>query len=341
LRRRMVPFSQPLKYGYASGRIKVLEGTLLQKQHVDRLVDADFEECKRILMETDYGPFLSGAEVARDIEDGLQDYLARVYLFFKDPNVEGWLEDFFLSRYDLHNLRVVLKEQFMGGGEHRAILPFSRIDVEVMRSAVRDADWKRLPAWMAGTVERLASRLETDPDPQLVDVYLDRLFLEYRESITCKVKSPLVRDFCRMSIDLANIKVLLRCEKLGKSVSFCDEALAGGGKLDRKDLLAALGKGMEILIRSVRDRDYVELLTSNVDLTERKVRLTHFDSAADDFILEFLRGARRVAAGPETIIGYIYAKENEIVELRIILMGKLHALTPEEIEAQLRGVYTQ
>lgn len=85
----------------------------------------------------------------------------------------------------------------------------------------------------------------------------------------------------------------------------------------------------------------MELLADNIDLAEKKVRLTHFDRAADDFVLDFLRQARRVAAGPDTVIGFIYAKENEIVELRIILMGKLHALTPEEIDDQLRGVYTQ
>ncbi|MDY6796460.1 MAG: V-type ATPase subunit [Actinomycetota bacterium] len=339
--RRIRPYSQPLKYGYASGRIKVMERTLLQKQQVDRLINADFEECKRILMETDYGPFLADARVARKVEEGLQDYLAGTYAFFKDPTVPGWLEDFFLSRYDLHNLRVLFKERFFEREEPDALLPFSRVDPDLMRAAVRNSNWNELPAWMAGVAAKLAGRMELEPDPQLVDVILDRFFLEHRLEIVGKVRSTLVRDFCRMTIDLANIKVLLRCERMGKPASFAAEAMADGGTIDRGVLLQALGKGMETMIKSVGDRRYVELLVENIDLADKKVRLTHFDRAADDFVLDFLRQARRVAAGPDTVIGFIYAKENEVMLLRIILMGKLHALTPERIDNQLRGVYTQ
>lgn len=103
----------------------------------------------------------------------------------------------------------------------------------------------------------------------------------------------------------------------------------------------AMGKGVEELIRSVGDRHYVELLVENIDLTEKRVRLTNFDRAADDFVLDYLKGARLVAAGPDTVIGYVYAKENEVVILRIIMMGNLHALAPEEIDNLLRGVYTE
>jgi V/A-type H+-transporting ATPase subunit C len=337
----MKPFSQPLKYGYASGRIKVMERSLLQKQHIDRLVDADFEESKRILMETDYGPYLADALVSRDIEDGLQDYLAEVYTFFQDPTLPAWLGDFFLCRYDLHNLRVFLKERFFEREEPEALLPFSRVDPEVMRQAVQNSNWSLLPAWMASIAEKIVELVEKDPDPQLVDFAMDRYFLEHRLEIVRGVRSPIVQDFCRMTIDLANIKVVLRCERMGKPASFCEKALAEGGTLDRDKLLNAMGKGVEELIRSVGDRHYVELLVENIDLTEKRVRLTNFDRAADDFVLGYLKGARLVAAGPDTVIGYVYAKENEVVILRIIMMGNLHALTPEEIDNLLRGVYTE
>jgi len=341
LRRRIKPFSQPLKYGYASGRVKVMERTLLQKQHIDRLVDADFEESKRILMETDYGPYLADARVSKDIDEGLQDYLAEVYTFFRDPTLPGWLGDFFLCRYDLHNLRVFLKERFFEREESGALLPFSRVEPEVMKQAVDSSSWNLLPSWMAPIAEKIAGLLERKPDPQLVDFAMDRYFLERRLEIVRSAKSPIVQDFCRMTIDLANIKVVLRCERMGKSADYCEEALAEGGALDRDKLLKAMGRGVEELIKEVGERRYVELLVENIDLTEKRVRLTNFDRAADDFVLTYLKGARMVAAGPETVIGYIYAKENEMVILRIIMMGNLHALTPQEIDNLLRGVYTE
>jgi V/A-type H+-transporting ATPase subunit C len=338
---RMRSFSQPLKYGYASGRVKVLERTLLQKQHMDRLVDADFDECKRILMETDYGPFLADARVAKDVEDGLQDYLAGVYAFFRDPLIPSWLEEFFLCRYDLHNLRLLLKEKYFGGEREEALLPFGRVEKGILRAAVDGEEWNRLPRWLGEAAERAASAARDKADPQLVDVIMDRAFLEYRASLASGEKSPVVKEFCTMTIDLANIKTALRCEYLEKPAWLAELALAEGGSLDRNRLLASVGKGVEALVQAVSRRRYVEFLAEHVDLAEKRVRLTNFDRAADDFILEHIKQARLAAAGPETVIGYIFAKENEIVALRIILMGKLHALTPEEIDRRLRGVYTQ
>lgn len=72
-------FSNPIKYGHATGRVKVLESKLLNKPRVDRLVEADtFEEQLHILAETDYGEFFEDLKTAEDTERALHRYLGKI-----------------------------------------------------------------------------------------------------------------------------------------------------------------------------------------------------------------------------------------------------------------------
>ena len=43
--------------------------------------------------------------------------------------------------------------------------------------------------------------------------------------------------------------------------------------------------------------------------------------------------------GPEPVIAYLLAKENEIKIIRIIMVGKINRLPTEEIRERLRDVY--
>ena len=61
-----------VRYGYAVGRVRVLEGRLLQRPTFERLLDApDLREQKRILAETHVGRYLESVESAEDVERGL------------------------------------------------------------------------------------------------------------------------------------------------------------------------------------------------------------------------------------------------------------------------------
>ena len=78
-----------IRYGYAVGRVRVLEGKLLSRGTFERLLDAaDLREQKRVLAETHVGRYLESAETAADVERALEASLADLY-------------DEFLARADL------------------------------------------------------------------------------------------------------------------------------------------------------------------------------------------------------------------------------------------------
>ena len=62
--KRIKPFHDAVRYGYAVGRIRVLEAQLISGQRLRRLIEADYEEALRILDEVPIGDYLMDAATA-------------------------------------------------------------------------------------------------------------------------------------------------------------------------------------------------------------------------------------------------------------------------------------
>jgi len=184
-------------------------------------------------------------------------------------------------------------------------------------------------------LERASSASRAGADPQVIDTVLDREYLERRLRIAVMERSPLLIDFCRAAIDVANLRVILRALNLGKSPEYVESALADGGSLERDNLVYLYGQPFDYLAERLLDSEYGLMLSDVLSRGERRVRLTSFDQESDDRLLEAINGFKAVSVGPERIVKYMMARENEVAVLRIILMGKLHYLSAEVIEARL------
>jgi V/A-type H+-transporting ATPase subunit C len=71
----------------------------------------------------------------------------------------------------------------------------------------------------------------------------------------------------------------------------------------------------------------------------KKESLTKWERACDDALMAVVRKARFFALGPEPVFGFIFAKEMETRNLRVILSGKQSSVPKEEISERLRDPY--
>jgi V/A-type H+-transporting ATPase subunit C len=329
-------FSKAGKYGHAVGRIMVQEASLLTWQQVHRLIESDFEEALAVTQETVYGPYLEGAILPEEIGSGLMRFLIDEYRFIDEVCAGTLAAEFMHTKYDFHNLRVLLKQHYFDdSGEDKLFSELGTVDVEELRRCV-EVQSGQVPGYLREVEIEVRRRLERDPaDPQLLDTVIDRAFLERRLKVAELEDSGLLIDFSRAAIDVANLRVLLRGFSLGKEREYYDEALAEHGKLPRGDLLDLSGQPYENLAEKLLKSQYGQMLTDVLGRGEEKVRLTSLDKASDDYLLGEMRRFTMVSMGPERVVRFMMTRENEVVMLRIILMGKLHALSPQVIEARL------
>jgi len=330
-------FSKASRYGHAVGRVMVHESTLLNWQQVQRLIESDFNEAKTVSLETVYGPYLEGSNNTLEVESALERFLADEYRFLDEICAGTLVAEFMHLEYDFHNLRVVLKRHHFGdtGGEEPLVM-LGTVSMEELQEAVEQPQTARVQAYLKEVITGVRVGVGRDgADPQVVDTMVDRAFLERRLTVAEEERSGLLISFCQAAIDVANLRIILRGIGFGKDVDYYQEALAEGGKLLKKELLDLAGEPFSTVAERLLNSRYGRMLTDVVERGEEGARLTTLDRASDEYLLDQVKGFSRVSVGPERIVRYMLARENEVLVLRIIFMGKLHSLSPEVIEARL------
>jgi len=328
----------PIKYGFAVGRIKVLETRLFDKHWVGRMVEAENLQTQlRILAETDYGRFFEDVKTLEDVDEALHRYLANVYDFLEEISPNPVLIAFFRLRYDFHNLKVLLKAKYKAEGAERIWSRLGPLDVEEARDAIEAGEVERLPKTYRNFVREAMESFEEEKDAQRIDIILDRGLFERWYQLALSQKNQFLGDFVRYSIDLANLKIFFRARGLGREKDFIVRSLIDHGTLKKEELIALHEEPLEKLVYWLRDTHFARFLKAI--MKGENVDLSLLDREADNFLLAHAKAAKLVPVGIEPIVGYILAKENEVNVVRIILAGRLSGLSRDQIRGRVRELY--
>ena len=331
------PFHDVLKYGHAVGRVKAQEKKLLMPHHVGRLIEADFQDALHILDEVEMGDYLAGASTAREVDDGLINYLHDVYEFLREAlPKDSVLFEFFHCRYDFHNLKVLIKARKEGTPKDALLPRLGSLDVEALERGMEN------PAELPSPYKELVMEAEeTELSPQDLETLVDKYYLRYRLFLAMQEGSEFLEEFARTSIDFANLKALLRARNLGKSREDMERSLVDGGYLKREYLLDLYGDPDELMKKKLEGTRYLSRIVELLGGEEEKPSLSDFDRRSDDYIMDMLRASRRISVGVEPVFSFVRARENEVTMVRMLLMAKLHNLAPEAVEKMIRKPYLE
>lgn len=334
---------EPISYGYPLGRVRVLEGRLLPRQRLERLIEArDFTEQRRILSETGYGELFADANTAEDVEAALDVALERAYDFMEESFLPEPIVEFFRVRYDFLNLRILLKVRIAGASRPGNWSVHGSVPAEVFEEAASAAEdsWldslpERLGALAAAIAEAVTgSEQETGTLAAAIDTAVDKALYERIRDITCEQESPWFVALGRLLVDWANARIALRAARFGKDSEWLAGALIEGGNVPVAEITKAAGAPAKEVVTTM-----LEALKLPRDLQgalAEKLSFETMDVAADNAVLRHARGSRLIAVGLEPIVGYLLAVENEIMLLRIVLVGKLANLSPATIHERVR-----
>ncbi len=337
---RIKPFHGAVRYGSAVGRIRVLEAQLISANILERLMEADFEGALYILGEIAMGDYLEGAKNASDVDAGLLAFLRDFYAFLAEalPR-DSVLLDFFTCRYDFHNLKALLKAR-LEGREPVALMPgLGKLDTELLAKGVENPIL--LPPPFAEAARRFA---DGGTSAQEIDTVVDGEFMTYRLGLAFREKSPFLISFVRASIDLANLKTLIRGRGLNKEPEFMQAALVPGGFIKVSALLELFGEPWETMLKRLEGSPYygrVLEVAGEAGEAEEALRFTDFDRRSDDYLTDMMRGTRSISLGVEPIFAFVQAREKEVDTVRLILVAKLQHLPPAAVRKIMRKPYME
>jgi V/A-type H+-transporting ATPase subunit C len=328
------------KYAYAVGRIRVIEDKLFDKNKIDRMVDAKTaDEAFKLLIDSGYG-YSNGDDITPyDYEVLLKEEYKKVYDLLLEMAPAAEVFDIFLRKNDYHNLKVLLKAEFLGIGNYDLLLEVSAIPIVDLEQMVKNREWTDMSDVMKNALEECINTFNKTQDPQMIDLILDRaLYIQIKEDAD-KLDNSFVSELISIMIDLTNINILMRIKKIGKDWGFFKKAFLPGGSIKEEVFFKNLNLSDEKLIDTLRNTEYEELSEEGITDYIKTGSFTKLEKLSDNYIISFIKKAKHISLGVQPLVAYLLAKENEIKILRIIMVSKINNIPSDVIRERLRDTY--
>ena len=323
-------------YVYASTRIRALERTLLSRERRERLLDAATEEeTRRILQECGYVPEdLSSSD---GIERMLRRRRQETDIVLTSICPEPALVEQGKIPFDYHNLKVYLKAEARGISAAGLYSSAGRVPPEKLEDALQKQRLSLLPADLAAAAELGRSLLARTGDPQRMDLALDQACQQAQNQAANRSGSQFLQGLVQLRADAGNLRLLVRAARLNRDLDFVRSALLPGGSKMEGQLLAAFSGSLT----AVFDSWLAEAAALGETARSGGGTLTAFETAVENGIQAYLRQSKRVAFGPEPLVSYAAAREEELKTVRTILTGRLYHTDTAVLRERLRDAYEQ
>jgi V/A-type H+-transporting ATPase subunit C len=361
-----------LDYSYTNARIRSLKGKLFSAEFLKTLVSCDtLEEIINILSDTMYGGDINQAVYftsgARGIELGLRNHFIRSLEFLKERVLSEKalkLSLPLLERWDVHNLKVIIRALHAGRPKkemEESFVPAGRLSLSVLNELSSFLDLKEIISMLQtlgcplyvplkdNLTQYLAER-----NIQEYEIALDKYYFEMaKKEISTKYfkfldyldqNKKITLTMIAIEIDIVNLITALKLTS-----SWVDPEkgiehfyIRGGARLSFKDFESILNaETLEEKIELLKETPYGERIRKSL----RDVEISGFVSPLQRRLEELLirEAVSLFKAYPLSIapvIAFIWAKYNEVVNLRIIIRGKEAQIPNERIMGSLIFVET-
>jgi V/A-type H+-transporting ATPase subunit C len=323
------------KYPFITGLIRQLETGLPDYVDLERMVDApDAQAAFEVLNDTSYAKYL--LEVETDnyyhaLHDDWRDFREMLSQFVPDR----LLLDILYLREDFNNLKLILKAHYQQE-------PLTEVRVTDAGSVSKEqwisyfeSEQNLLTSFWTDIIQRITGKFSEEVNGQMIDRIADRMYLANYNELAQQTKNRFIMELAKAEIDIYNIKTFIRAKRLQRKSEWLSRQLVYGGNIPRAEMHGWLEMEDNELLRlfhawlpgSIAAEIEEGFATSVPEMVER---------ALYNWRREYLKEADYVAYGPEVVVKFFYAKIRALINIRLVMMGKLNNLPPEEIKERIK-----
>jgi vacuolar-type H+-ATPase subunit C/Vma6 len=199
---------------------------------------------------------------------------------------------------------------------------------------------EELDAFVRQEEEKLGRLLtEILLEKDILEVFWLKEYAEVALGLARKSGYPFIRDYIRHVIDLGNLKVLVRAKYLGLSQENFEKRLFEGGWLEAKFLQECYPLSFGEIGEELRTSFYGDVWERGTDILESRETFIGLEKGIEDFLMGYLRGAKKFTFGPEPVFAYGEAKRKEFALIRLVGVGKMNLVPPEWLKERIGETY--
>ncbi|AMB99239.1 hypothetical protein AWM75_04105 [Aerococcus urinaehominis] len=330
-------------YAGLNTTVRVYETKLLTQADYDTMLRAqDLENVLAVVAKTEY-QIPDDILTSKAFDQFLMKNLSQAYADLYQQTPDKRVIDIYALRYMYHNLKVLFKEHYTEKDFSSMYLPIGSLSIDELRQAVSTGDSQLgLDPAMQAAISQVRTYVDEYQDYNGISVILDQAYLHHIYELAQEVGHPDLDRYVAMTIDTENLLMMARGLNQDQPRSFMYASLNGQGSFELDDLVDMYNIGdINRIISQFGLLNYGGPLNDlgNHIMVDDKINVVGLEEVVNEIRAEEMRLASLTAFGPMPVIAYLYFKENEIDNIRLILVGTDNGLDQEIIEERMRPIY--
>ena len=324
---------------YAVSRVKILEGKLLDKDRINRMIEAQSaKEAYRILQESGYGAAVEAGE-PRDFECLIEHELTELGKFVEEVSVDPELTDVLLMRTDYKNAKAYLKMRMMSVDVEEAVSEAGKVPTQELREMVFQMDTYGLPQDLAEAISEADRQIAIDPNPSKIDNIIDKHYTGWAAKTAKKKNNEFLEELFVSWADMNNILSLLRVREMKADVNFLKDALLDGGEISHEAILDAYTLNDDMLPLKFKNSRYGHELLNAIERALELKKAWNFEHYIENMFIKIAKKQKLKVFGIDPLLGYIIGKQAEATAVRMVMTGKINKMRADDIRERLRDLY--
>lgn len=321
-------------------KIRVYEKRLIDNVKFNRMLDLEnIDEVLKFLSETVYGENISDDINIYNYEQVLSLEFGRLFKSLKDIFDNKELINIFLKKYKYNNIKLMLKAKLLNVDLGDILFNIEDFDNEFIYTAIETENYSSLPDEIGDLVKKTLKDFEENKDPQRIDILIDKIMFGELLKESKNISSDFLTKYIQILIDVFNVKTLFRIKNLNLNRALFDDVIVSGGNIALSNLKMIFSEPKENILNRFSMTNMYKYIKEGLENYVNNDDLNILDKELDDYLMEYLKNAKIITTGLAPIIGYINAKENEIKNIRIVLVGKINNVDSDSIKRRLRKNY--
>ena len=349
---------------YVSGRVNILECSLLSSNFFERLLSTDdFKDVLANMNNTPLKAYFTHVKHLYEFEVLLDEYYYNRLDEIRSLSPDSAVCDFFLLRNDVYNLKRFIKSKILGAcvdkffrgtmsrdewddvwqDKSTALPEIFRESVLFVKKVVLQHNHNQItphispPSQGGGEV-----MVKKESLPFIIDLIFDGAYLRYIEDYCKKIEVEIIKRYLETYQLVKGLEIIRRAAVLKLNMNLLNQYFMEG--FDKGHVFHTLAKNTvwaseqtvrDVLVETHCNESLQGLLLSNLS---RNISF-RYEVATDNYLLDIIQPVKYIPFGPERVFGYLCGLTTEVFNLKLLLGGKVHRVENNLLRERLRRTY--
>ena len=327
-------------YAGTNALIRVYETRLLRNEQFETMLQASsFEEAVNVLKDSSYRQDVEKIKENKDYELLIDNEMQRTFKELFEISPEPRLIEFFSLRYSYHNLKILLKAKLVGENFDYLLLDIGKEPLSALRHVVEAGKSEVLHPIIIEALEDALDYYEEYHNIQAIDIILDRFYFRHIKALSLELNEPKIIELANLFIDFNNLSILCRAIDQKQTRNFLHAVLSSSGDVSKATLIELASEDLGSLSKKLMKLPYKTIIQAATNSETRQISPIKIDLETDNSLMKFFQMAKFEVFGPMPILAYLYAKQTEVRNLRLILVGKKNQIPQDSLRERMRLNY--